>query len=395
MRTQGSSAYSAPALLRVNASAKFKEINAQPCAGYARAVIPLRKGQAHVSQMDIYLDSNILISDPWMNSARIHALFEYAEKTSSTVILLEPVEMEVREHFKRNVESKTSRMESAIRDARRSELLQVPEFNASACSEATLQEWHKRLENRIKGCKLFRVPLNSSVLHQAIERATQRRPPCKESGHGTRDAVIWLNVMEACRTRLETGKAAFISENTKDFADGSNNLHPELAADCHAYHVKLDYYPSLDVFLERNAKQYEVITLDWLVARFSHQEVEGLLTGYLDYHGDERWFRIVDSDEAEHFRPISVARIDRVDLDVTGPIYIVDEKAGDISVSVGCGAYVDGLLGCERTKFPAGPEWEYASYKELAAYAEIGLDLDLTVKGDCVEIQQIGEVYRI
>ena len=67
---------------------------------------------------------------------------------------------------------------------------------------------------------------------EAVRRAIERVPPCSESSESIRDAIIWLDLLEACRFPSKVGPITFVSENTTDFAGPNNSsLRAELVQD--------------------------------------------------------------------------------------------------------------------------------------------------------------------
>lgn len=66
------------------------------------------------------------------------------------------------------------------------------------------------------------VPTSGAALREAAFREANALPPCRDDGKksGARDAAIWLSAIEYARAH-EDETVYFVSENTRDFGDGS------------------------------------------------------------------------------------------------------------------------------------------------------------------------------
>lgn len=77
------------------------------------------------------------------------------------------------------------------------------------------------------------INTSGAALQEAVRRETHVLPPCKEveaggkklEKVGGRDAAIWLTAVEYAREHPDE-KVYFVSENTKDFTDGTSYKHP-------------------------------------------------------------------------------------------------------------------------------------------------------------------------
>ncbi|MFE7077900.1 PIN domain-containing protein [Streptomyces sp. NPDC057620] len=67
------------------------------------------------------------------------------------------------------------------------------------------------------------VPTSGEALRQGAFREANALPPCRDDGRktGARDAAIWLSAIEYARAH-EDEKVYFVSENTRDFGDGTS-----------------------------------------------------------------------------------------------------------------------------------------------------------------------------
>lgn len=232
--------------------------------------------------MDVALDSNILIADPWLRSQNTRALIDYIKKTPSRVLICELVEKEVKEHFKRKFNKQVASLVSTHNKATRNGVLGIPKFFANESIVKTLTSWDKNYQNFLYKGDALSVPISNKIFQEAINRSTERIPPCSESGEGIRDTTIWLSLLEYCSKRSINRSFAFISKNTRDFAElDKSTLKKKLIEDSNDYSVGVYYYPSLNEFLKQHAEPIAHVTTDWVASQIDYKEVEILIRSYL------------------------------------------------------------------------------------------------------------------
>lgn len=348
--------------------------------------------------MDIFLDSNILIADPWLRSQKLRMLMDFAEKSFSKILLLKPVEMEVRSHFKRRSASIIAGIENAIKTAERNHLKGLPNYDCADSLIATMKEWESNFEQFIRKNEILRVAIDNSVLLEALRRSAERIPPCSESGNELRDTVIWLSLLSCCKMRVFGQVNVFISENVRDFASPDKlSLRTELVEDLKREKLELLYYPSLDSFLEEHAKKFEHITVEWVRDHIDLNELKKAMRQCLT-KVNERFFTISDPSFRDYYTAWYVEGILSVTTDITGPIYIWEFNEDHIELSIGCGVDVEADIECTRTtdlkSYDLYDDY-YPQYRTLRCKAELGADIAAKVKDDNLEIISIEDVYSI
>ncbi len=355
--------------------------------------------------MDIVIDANVIIADPWFRSQKMRVLLDFAEKRFSQVLLLEPVEMEVRAHFKREVTALAKSIEDAIKKAERIGIRDTPQFDAKEVFNRTFTAWEENLEKLVRSRRLFRIPLEPSVLREAIQRATERIPPCTESGKELRDTIIWLLFIETCKKRRHGEQYVFISQNTKDFAaPDKTSLRQELVGDLAQNGLTALYYPSPEAFNKEHAERFEHINLEWVQARLNLDEIENSVRERLKGVRSS-YFHISDSDYRNYYEPMFVEHIRHLNVEITEPVLIWDFDEHSIEVSIGCGINVEASVECRRVNAPRSTNF-YSDYYEdidddfpytrvLNCDAELGADISATVSDDSLEFTNIEAIYPI
>ncbi|MEU1396148.1 PIN domain-containing protein [Micromonospora zamorensis] len=124
------------------------------------------------------------------------------------------------------------------------------------------------------------------VLRTALFRESNVLAPCKRVGQkgdktGSRDAAIWLTVIEYARDH-EDEAVYFVSENTKDFGDGTEYLEP-MKSDLASIEDRFSHLTALDAVVERFAKPAEVDP-EFLPALLAGKDSIELLTDALSEH---------------------------------------------------------------------------------------------------------------
>lgn len=92
---------------------------------------------------------------------------------------------------------------------------------------ALTKQFTDELRTRLGSAGAVIAPIPKADHRDLVARSVLGRKPFRESGVGYRDALIWLNVLEAA----ESDDVVFVSGNTNDFADDFGELHPHLKGD--------------------------------------------------------------------------------------------------------------------------------------------------------------------
>ena len=117
--------------------------------------------------------------------------------------------------------------------AHRTNRFQPDVANAIVALGAWRDRRPERLVERLLGggAGLELLPYPDTGHREVAARALARRRPFDTLGHdGYRDALVWETVLALART-LPRGRIAFVSRNSKDFADAGGALHPHLRED--------------------------------------------------------------------------------------------------------------------------------------------------------------------
>jgi hypothetical protein len=241
--------------------------------------------------MKIVIDTNIIVSDPWLTSNNFRILFENFKASGHSFFTPTIVIDEATNKYR-------EKLEFALQALRRNsnELCKLLPLHHEHDQlsiidldlEKSTKEYHEYLIQKLNGdhpvsARFILCPTAIHVdHHELVKRALSRRKPFSEKGSGYRDTLIWYGILQTLETYGEDDdQVAFISQNTSDFSNGNGKLHPDLVQDLIDRSFGKDsvvYYENLKQFV-----QHQVINL--------FESFEGLKS-QLNVGGDqEQWFR--------------------------------------------------------------------------------------------------------
>jgi hypothetical protein len=339
--------------------------------------------------MYIFLDSNILVADPWFRSQRMRMLFDYSEKTLSRIILVAPVHMEVRAHFKRRTTALIAAIQSSFNAADRNRVKELPDFNGSKALSATIAEWEQNFLNVVRDKEILHAVLDDSVLPEALKRAVERIPPCTQSGKEMRDTIIWLSILSVCkRLSLTEEPFAFISDNIQDFAGpDKTTLRVELKEELEREKLEILYYPSLDHFIKVHAQKIAHIDINWLQHKIDSTQLESIFLPKAQ-KADVSQFEISQVQYRDNYTPSVIEKVLSISVDITGPLYVWSINQREIKLSAGCRSQVEADVECIRTIHPKDYERyeEYPLYSTLRCSAKMNADINVFIRDDEVTL---------
>lgn len=336
--------------------------------------------------MDVVVDTNVLVTDPWFEGQKMRALFNFLERTRSRMLVHDLVEQELRAVVARGWAEAAKGVVKAERQAKRVRL-HVPPANLDSARAATEQAW----EEAYQRTERFRtaIKLNNGLLPEVLRRATQRIPPCARKGEEFRDAVLWLGMIDYFGDGA-TDRVAFISGNTKDFCGPSETeLAPELLSDANAISLSVQFYSSLDDFLRDQAEPIAYLTADWVRGRISLEEIQDKIEAHL---GDARADEFDLEPAYEPWKPRGAPRIRQVVVEFND-LYIWRYSETDVFLFLGFRAHVAATIFCELD--PRGLPWHFIREDDIGAHADFQIEISAAVRGDEIELIDVESAERV
>lgn len=348
--------------------------------------------------MDIALDSNVFISDPWLRSQRMRMLADYIHKFQGRLIIPEVVELEVCANISRQLEEGGAAIAEGLSRAERIGIQGLPDVEPESLVEEAKIRWHKAFEQWLRYANAERVPIDDEAARDAMRRTARREAPCERRPQ-YRDALIWTSLLGHLRQRRHQANVAFVSRNTKDFAGADDRtLHPQLAQE--AGELDILYYSALSEFLTDHAERFDFLTVEWVSERLDFDLLEDLFQVKLE-DLDASKFKLIGFDEKRYYYPQRVERVHRVDLEVHD-VFIWKFDDAHIEVSISCMAYIEADLVCERTEYPWVPhtsredahfEMEFPRFRGFTGHIETGSTVGALVVNNDFEDLWIEEIY--
>jgi hypothetical protein len=224
--------------------------------------------------MLIVLDTNIFLQDISLKSAKSRVLKDFLRKSDSHVVLPEIIELELLAHLERELSRQYDIAKRALGWVKDLSSLHIPPLPKLDVRQAA----HDRLHSISRALRVAYTrniaPIRGEYLREVIRRAVRRERPCSDRGEEMRDAVIWLGLLDL-RANVDRIHVAFISANTKQFADENGRLHPDLEGEADQRGVEVHYYPGLDEFIKDHATKGTYITTNWLKRHLPEGKIAG------------------------------------------------------------------------------------------------------------------------
>ena len=261
--------------------------------------------------MDVVLDTSVFLNDIMLTTRKSAMTLDYLEAVDSKILLLEPIETEIVAAIPRIVDEIKEKLTSASKNMERLGVIIPPELTAAELAEIVLSSWGKRVGELEKSLLLMRVPYsgNPSVLSEAVKRAANRMPPCKKTGAGARDAVIWLETLKFLEDESRTDQLAFVS-NDKDFQ------HSSLKREAAASSPPLLLFPGLFQFNRDQAIPVKGIDFDWIRSHMTESNLAIALREVLLGTNSQEHFRIRNPQIAPSYVVIDVLEIEDVEYKI-------------------------------------------------------------------------------
>lgn len=268
--------------------------------------------------MDVALDSSVLVRDLWLDSQAMRLLRNYLIRTQSHLLVPELVFAEVQATAKRAFTEVADRIDSALHEGKRKRLSLIPGFASKEATQFTMQVWEANFHALLPPDILRVIPHDPTVLPDAIRRATDRIAPCKSTGEGMRDAILWLTVL-AYLSRLEACmEIAFVSANTTDFANAAeDDFRPELSADLHSIRTKVHYFRGVAEFNKDHGDRLAHVTVEWVTENGAIDAIQRKMLQAFNYIDLSSYFRVVDRDLDDIYTPQALETVVSADIEIT------------------------------------------------------------------------------
>jgi hypothetical protein len=352
--------------------------------------------------MNVILDANIYISDYWMQSQDFRFLKDYINKTKSSLLLPSVVLEEVKGIFKNQLIDNAQKLQSILSQLSRFRIALISNEEIQKSIETANEKFITEIEFYFTQHHAKVIPLSVSATNEAINRSIYRIPPCRQTGEGLRDALIWLQILEYLQGDKQQQLAAFICRDKHDFVQNNGReLVSKLLEDLKERNIKLEYYPDLESFLRKHAKPIEHINKEWLKERINVSQVNQLILHHLNppqSSNIRNVFDIESSDYEENYKIIGdIVDIQVIDLNIDD--FIVWEfDENNIELRIDYFATIEGTAECELVEFEKSPfidkDVSFSEYIETEVLAEVYVSVKASIINGLPQIEHIENIEK-
>ncbi|MBM7620034.1 putative nucleic acid-binding protein [Bacillus tianshenii] len=190
--------------------------------------------------MDVFLDSNVSYTDPFMKEVIFNRLLlELSEHEHINLFVSEVVRDEMINNFRQQLVKQYETIKTS--EKKIVKLLHHKEDKPIEYNR-TVEDYVEQLDRYLQELEDYQVievvPYPHDLLPELVKRSISRSKPFSDNKQEFRDAIIWLSYVEfAKKHNLE--KCYLITANSNDFLQ-NGKLHPDLAKDSTAFTVFKD-----------------------------------------------------------------------------------------------------------------------------------------------------------
>lgn len=184
--------------------------------------------------MKVVIDSNIIISDFWMESIPSKMLLENSKSGQIDLYIPKVVLDEVCNKFNERIRAHSSNISKEVRSFEKLSKQTTSIFITKEAEDKIFEDYKTYLNKIIteNSIKILKYP-NTSHEYLA-KKAMLKKKPFNENEKGYRDNLIWENIKSLISSEdIEipaTPELIFITKNYKDFTE-NNNIHGDLIED--------------------------------------------------------------------------------------------------------------------------------------------------------------------
>lgn len=343
--------------------------------------------------MNVCLDTTVLLADPWQESEKTRALYDYISKTRGSLLIHDVVLQEATATMERRWREAIRAYNGAAGDLSRLRLSAIPAADEDQLVAATRDAWEKSVRRIQRGRRTIQT--EPALMVEIVRRATQRIPPCARRGEGFRDALLWLGTLDFCNAN-DLRHLAFISSNTRDYAGADGALLPALEQDAVERNITVDYYSSVEAFLKEHAEPIAWLNLEWVEQRIDQEEVAELLWDTVAAT-ELRQFRLKWHD-GEGWNMLGHPEVQEVS-ETLEDLYIWEYDGNSATVFLTYAVNASAQVTCERESMysygpPDEPPEYYTERERLLAEVDLLVEIAAEVRENTVQNLSIDSVDR-
>ncbi len=211
-----------------------------------------------LSSMEVVIDTSVLRGKYPLQGVSVRYLQAFAGHHDTHLVIPDVVVLEMRRWIEDEVRQAFTQARQSARTVRRlgvSDVLEVP----SDTEDREVNLALGNLDHSLREIEALVAPIPETISHeQVIDRLHSGLKPFAGKGSrekGYRDYLIWETILSLGSVVREHDKdrrtpVAFLTANTRDFADEDGSLHPDLRMEGEAAGLSITLYTSMDEFID-------------------------------------------------------------------------------------------------------------------------------------------------
>lgn len=239
--------------------------------------------------MIIFIDTNILFNNWYLNNANFQFLFNYLENTKSILAISELVSQEIDNKYYIEHENLKKGFESNLKKANS---LLNKQINFDNKSLETKYSFKNIINLKTENVEFYDYSMIPNSL--LVDRALKKIKPFKDEDKGFRDSLIWLSFLNYIK-KNENHKIAFINNNSNDFLNSEKtDFNDSLKNDLKIYGIDNEFkiYDSIRNFIENEVGFKHTYTKSTILEQFIYPNeklIEQMLQNYINSQS-VKWF---------------------------------------------------------------------------------------------------------
>ena len=151
--------------------------------------------------MLIVVDTNALAAVAKRELVPLLELLEYGDYTDAIVAIPEVAQTEFVAYLDRAFSEAEQEISKSIRRLPESVVKSISFDRFRRAGKAGKRRLTAKLAAILRQGRMLKLPISKSQARRAVKRATERRPPCSQSGEEVRDAMIWEAAIDQLKRR--------------------------------------------------------------------------------------------------------------------------------------------------------------------------------------------------
>ncbi|TGK23593.1 PIN domain-containing protein [Leptospira stimsonii] len=186
--------------------------------------------------MNIFIDTNIIYTDPYFKNTHLNSLLEHCKHRSVNLYISTVVIGEIVYHHRKKIQAYNSEIKKVIR-------IISAQTNISLIDEdEEVRKLLKNFEDLEENDIITKIEYDNSILPDLINRSINRLKPFSENKQEFRDATILLSYCDYIK-KYELTNNYFVSSNVKDYANSSKQeIHKDLRGRCSNINFKVSIH---------------------------------------------------------------------------------------------------------------------------------------------------------